>query len=220
MIFVRNILVIFSLIALRKLVLGYRKYDAILDTNFQSLPTSYYYNKILNPENKTTRKNFHLFLEKSIEKRSFDILNKLKSIFNLKKTMAKQNENVAEKCIKNLKFEDQLKNQERNWTCNVIQDKVTNIALLCSCSYEYGCQETKEFHFSFKYNKEIQAKNRLMNVHRGADFQCERILKKTTSNDWSCNIEKNENPSTQDDQYYCKCFYQKKCRHDRYVELY
>jgi hypothetical protein len=167
--------------------------------------------------------NNNRLIQKNFEKRSFDFLKKLKNIFSLKKTDATQKSiSREETCVKNLKFEEKLKKQEeKNWACKTIQDKVTNKPLLCSCSHQYDCSETKEFYFSSKYKDEIQLKNKLMNVNRGADFQCEKYLKKSTFANWTCRIKKKQTEtSNEEEEYFCECLHQKTCTHDRYVEFY
>jgi hypothetical protein len=167
--------------------------------------------------------NNYRLIQKNIEKRSFDFLKKLKNIFSLKKPDATQKSiSREEACVKNLKFEEKLKKQEeKKWVCKTIQDKETNQPLLCSCSHQYDCSETKQFYFSSKYKDEIQIKNKLMNVNRGADFQCERYLRKSTFTNWTCKIKKRLTETTnEDEEYFCECLHQKSCTHDRYVDFY
>lgn len=130
---------------------------------------------------------------------------------------------IIKKCVKNLRLEEKLENiEEKNWTCKIIKDKATNIPLICSCSHQYECTETKEYHFSSKYKNEIKLKNQLMKINRGADFQCEKMLKKKTLVDWICELEKNQQQeiTNTDEEYFCKCLHRKMCTYDRYVDIF
>ena len=159
--------------------------------------------------------------QRTLKEQPFYFVKALKSLFSftpssLQKTTISQ----ADKCIKNLKLEDKLENKtENNWTCKVLQDKITKLDLICGCFYEYDCSETRRFHFSSQYNKELEAVNRLNNINRGADFQCERHLIKKTKSAWSCSNERNQAFSNADDELYCMCMRPKTCKHDRYYEL-
>lgn len=157
-------------------------------------------------------------------KRSFDFFKKMKNIFNFKKiNEVKAIDTRAQTCVKNLKLEEKLENiEEKNWTCKIIKDKATNIPLICSCSHQYECTETKEYHFSSKYKNEIKLKNQLMKINRGADFQCEKMLKKKTLVDWICELEKNQQQeiTNTDEEYFCKCLHRKMCTYDRYVDIF
>ena len=127
----------------------------------------------------------------------------------------------ADECIQIMKTEDELNNvTERNWSCKVVNDRKTNIALFCSCSYEYKCVENQSIYFSLDYNKNLANRNKLNKINREADYQCENSLKKLTQKVWTCKNKINEESTSKDDEYYCECMHKKKCKFYRLADFY
>ena len=128
---------------------------------------------------------------------------------------------LADECIANLKYEDEMRNLTgKNWKCKLFFEKTNNTTLLCNCFYQSECWENKKFYFSLNYNKYLEAKNMLRNLNRGADFQCENYLMHRTKKFWSCAISENIDSSNENDAYFCECLHEKICTYTRYVDLY
>jgi hypothetical protein len=107
----------------------------------------------------------------------------------------------------------------------------------CSCSSRYDCtsEEMKNssrskfnFYFSAQLLKEIKIKNKLNNINRGADHQCEVALNRdelpieqnnlVISNSWKCSILRNKNKSMiKDEEFFCECFYRSSCSKDQII---
>lgn len=118
------------------------------------------------------------------------------------------------------------------------------IPLFCLCSYERDCSQNEKMHLSIQYAAQLEQENREKGVNRGADYQCENVLKaRTKLKRWTCSV-KRENlfrttspplgPApvtdhfgesekqfrTKNDELYCDCFHKKKCKHTRIVDFY
>ena len=127
-------------------------------------------------------------------------------------------------CEANLRKED-----GHNWTCEIKykQDKTDSnklVPLLCSCSYEYDCPIKYEtFYFSYNYKKQLTHENKHNHINRGPEHQCEKILSKTNTDQWSCEVKKNVNNTIVNEEYFCDCKNKnvKKCvSRERLVDFY
>jgi hypothetical protein len=135
----------------------------------------------------------------------------------------------VEDCISHLKLEEnRLGNSTalKNWNCRIKYKKPTNLALFCSCFYDYECNEARKFFFSYNYNQHFLSLNRMNKIERGADYQCETYLMRVTKNKWKCELKENKemtnlNDKDHDDNqsYYCECLNKKMCKFNRLVEL-
>jgi hypothetical protein len=159
-----------------------------------------------------------------ISKKTIDIINVVKDIFQKPYTTKKQRTTPkAKKCVENLKLEDKVNNfTVKNWSCKIVNQKnVKDVQpLLCSCSYDYQCDGNEKIFFSLEYNQNLLRQNKLKNVHRGADFQCENYLVKKTKKKWSCHIKNNQNATMPEEESYCDCLNKSVCKSDRLVEFY
>lgn len=125
-----------------------------------------------------------------------------------------------------------LKGQDNNdWKCKMEHKRKK--PFYCSCSYEYDCtsEEIKNssrskfiFYFSTQLLKEIKIKNKLNNINRGADYQCEIALNRDekpnqiNASSWKCSILRNKNKSIiSDEEFYCECFYRSTCVKDQII---
>lgn len=107
---------------------------------------------------------------------------------------------------------DDLKfNNIKNPLTSADKPKINLIPLFCICSYEYDCDiVNSEMSFSYDYMKQLKKQNYLKKVKRGADYQCENVLKKKTKQSWSCAIKKEtKRPLDKSREYFCKCFHKK-----------
>ena len=139
-----------------------------------------------------------------------------------RKTRKKENE-----CAENLKREN-----GKDWQCRLKYAKSSTKSssssrgerkpLFFNCLYEYDCDpENQRFYFSLNYLRKLRAENRLKNIDRGPDYQCERLLRKQTSRLWTCSLreEVNSNMLDKNDVFYCDCYFQNKCKHQRLVDV-
>ena len=137
----------------------------------------------------------------------------------------------VEDCISHLKLEEEdlLTNStaQKNWNCRIKYKKPTNLALFCSCFYDYECDDVQKFFFSYNYNQNLLSLNRMNKINRGADYQCERYLMRVTKNKWKCDLKENKELTDEikdkdhdDNQgYYCECLNKRMCKFNRLVEL-
>ena len=111
------------------------------------------------------------------------------------------------------------------------------------CSYERDCSLTEKMHLSIQYATQLEKENREKGLSRGADYQCENVLKaKTKLKRWTCTVKgakhftasvtsvsthsknkfaKSENQNKQKNyELYCDCFHKKKCKQSRMVDFY
>lgn len=127
-------------------------------------------------------------------------------------------------CTRYLKSTDKA-----DWKCKMEYKKKK--PFYCSCSSRYDCtsEEIKNssrskfiFYFSAQLLKEIKMKNKLNNINRGADYQCEVALNRDEKpieqnhliirNSWKCSILRNKNKSNiKDEEFFCECFYKSSC---------
>ena len=121
------------------------------------------------------------------------------------------------KCEINLKSDT-----VKDWKCDIeySTNEDIKVALFCFCSNEYDCGEEKRLLMSVNYSRKIRRKNRLMNLNRGADYQCEMGLKAVDSQKWSCKLYKNKHTLNIHEKIVCKCSYKKKCLQERIVDFY
>ena len=106
----------------------------------------------------------------------------------------------------------------RNWRCRVHGAAERHF---CLCSFEYACGATQRLFFSREYSARIRQANRLLNVGRGADWQCEQFLARSVRPAaWTCALFSNANATSAREQLYCKCAYQDTCQHERVVDLF
>jgi len=114
-----------------------------------------------------------------------------------------------------------LKNKDGNhWICKMEYKK--DKPYYCSCYYQFVCSTNNEnfkFYFSSNLLKEIKIKNKLNNIIRGADYQCEIALNNNNNNNlWKCSIVRNKNKSKLiDEEFYCECFYKKTCSKEQFL---
>lgn len=121
------------------------------------------------------------------------------------------------KCEKNLKSDT-----FKDWNCeieyNTNEDKKEE--LFCFCSNEYECGEKKKLLMSVSYSRKLRKKNRVMNLNRGADYQCEIGLKAKDNKQWSCKLFRNKHALNLNEKIICQCSYKKKCIQERIVDFY
>lgn len=132
-------------------------------------------------------------------------------------------QNKARECESHLNAESAAaattESQAKSWYCHVEGSR--NKFHFCLCSYSYDCGETQNLYFSRGYAQRMRKANRLLNVSRGADLQCERFLKSMYKDQkWSCSLFKNQNSTVADEEIYCKCGYEATCQHERVVDFF
>jgi hypothetical protein len=168
--------------------------------------------------------------------RTFGMLNNNDSLTKYEQDKNKIQEigsfiNKEKACAHSLKLED-----NKDWQCKLKYQKWKTQSnnknynqswfkkpLFYVCSYEYDCNlENEKFFFSFDYLVKLKNQNKLKNIDRGPDHQCEKLLKKQTHRVWSCSLKEEfkSNLLDNNDEYYCDCFYQNKCKHQRFVDLF
>ena len=183
-----------------------------------------YYSKNENTSlDKTNKsKNFTKLLFSKSEKRDFfDLMEFLNDVFTLSLSNSKKTSSKATECEKNLKIED-----GKNWTCKVKYHKKSDNSnpepLFCACYYEYACDtQIEKFHFSKSYMIKLKNENKQKNINRGPDYQCEKLLFHQTEKNWACTVKKElAKPVKKDDEFYCECFHQNTCKHERIVDFY
>ena len=161
---------------------------------------------------------------KNSNRKTIDIINVVKEISRSKPYSTKKPLLIskARKCIENLKLEDKINNfTAKNWSCKIVnQKKVKDIPLLCSCSYDLQCDESERIFFSSDFNQNLMSQNKLKNVYRGADFQCENYLINKTNKKWLCQIKQNLNATKLEEENYCDCLSKNVCKSERLVEFY
>lgn len=120
------------------------------------------------------------------------------------------------------------------------------IPLFCLCSYETDCSQNERMHLSIQYAAQLERENRGKGINRGADYQCENVLKaRTKLKRWTCSIRREKhhslttsaptalatkkshlskdqhaNLTPKNDELFCDCFHKKKCKHTRMVDFY
>ena len=162
--------------------------------------------------------NFNLIISKLLE-----INTDKKSINKAKNINKQQIETINESILNEIDCSNYLKQKDGNyWVCKMEFKK--NKPHYCSCNYQYDCSTNNEnfkFYFSSRLLKEIKIKNKLNNINRGADYQCEIALNNNNKNLWKCSIIRNKNKSKLiDEEFYCECFYKKTCTNDHFLFLY
>lgn len=134
-------------------------------------------------------------------------------------------------------------NSKFNHFSYVKSEDQKKIPLFCMCSYERDCSLNEKMHLSIQYATQLEKENREKGLNRGADYQCENVLKaKTKLKHWTCTVKgakhftssvtpvsahskkkfaQSENQLKQNnDELYCDCFHKKKCKHNRMVDFY
>lgn len=129
-------------------------------------------------------------------------------------------QNKARGCESHLNAESAAaESQAKSWFCHVEGSR--NKFHFCLCSYSYDCGETQNLYFSRDYARRMRKANRLLNVSRGADLQCERFLSSMYKDQkWSCSLFKNQNSTVADEEVYCRCGYEATCQHERVVDFF
>ena len=121
----------------------------------------------------------------------------------------------ARECESHLRAEA---NASRDWRCHV---HAAGERHFCLCGFEYACGATQRLFLSREYAARSRKANRLLNVRRGADWQCEQVLASSgRPAAWTCALFSNANATSAHEQLYCKCAYQDTCLHERVVDFF
>ena len=139
-----------------------------------------------------------------------------------KELIIKTNLNV-DKCIHYIQLDDRDNSTEKNWKCRIKNKK----SLFCFCFYNYECNEFQKFFFSFNYNQHFWEVNRMNNIERGAEYQCENFLRNITKKYWICETKEtqkiinfDDKSSKEDNQrFFCECMHKRMCTFNRLVDL-
>ncbi|RNA19819.1 hypothetical protein BpHYR1_033412 [Brachionus plicatilis] len=187
-------------------------------------------------QNDTRQYSSYAFLMSSMnssptnnQNRYLDLMEFLKDFWNVSINEANKKMSQSRECETNLKKED-----GKNWTCKVKYTRSdtknsatqTNrdnlIPLFCVCSYAYDCSKKELFYFSYGYMLRLLRDNARKKINRGADFQCEKVLRRETNKSWKCSIRKNSPNANNDpnEEYLCDCILIETCTHQRIVDFY
>lgn len=189
-------------------------------------------------QNDTRQYSSYAFLISSInssptntQNKYLDLMEFLKDFWNVSINEANKKVSKSAECETNLKKED-----GKNWTCkvkytksekknSVIDTNSENLALIplfCVCTYAYDCSKKEIFYFSYSYMLRLLRDNARKKINRGADYQCEKVLKKETNKSWQCLISKNSLNENNDpnEEYLCECILIDTCTHQRIVDFY
>lgn len=95
-------------------------------------------------------------------------------------------------------------------------------------------------YLSSEFAKQLERENHAKGVERGADYQCENMLKTKTKKRWTCALKRDQEQITttkssltstayavnnnhnkpNNDELYCDCFHKKNCKKSRMVEFF
>jgi hypothetical protein len=140
---------------------------------------------------------------------------------NTKQNINKQVNFKINECISNLIAED-----GKNWTCSIEYKKIKKIRkpMYCACSYKYECGRSKRIYLSEDYALSLKNLNKLVNINRGADLQCEQTLTAFEKKQWTCRLFRKkgikEKSNSKNESVYCKCSFKELCKHERIVDFY
>lgn len=182
-----------------------------------------------NKLNDTKKYSSYAFLISSInsspintQNQYLDLMEFLKDFWNVSINEANKKISKSAQCETNLNKED-----GKNWTCKIKYTKSEKknaalIPLFCVCSYSYNCSKKELFYFSYNYMLRLLRDNSKQKINRGADFQCEKVLKRETNKIWQCSIHKNILNAKNDpnEEYLCECILKETCTRQRIVDFY
>jgi hypothetical protein len=117
--------------------------------------------------------------------------------------------------------EVQLKNEtNQTWTCSVEYNNEIETPAFCYCSRDYDCKQEELIYMTKKYAFNIRRRNKLNNIDRGADYQCELILNESLDGNkqpWTCEMYRKVSDIG---EVYCRCTSHKTCQQERIVDFY
>jgi hypothetical protein len=108
----------------------------------------------------------------------------------------------------------------KDWSCQIENKTVDKTPLYYFCFYKYECKNIEKIFMSENFSKSLLKLNKSNNIKRGADFQCEKMLKIKTNSEWNCKLYKNKKSTvTIAEKIYCNCFSNKICQNERIIHL-